>query len=158
LTWADVLPGVMVWFQVVGGFCLLSILLFLLLGWPRLRRQDRDSVPAFQRLLFLALTLVGAACYGVARLFAPLSLRRDPRGKGGRFAAGGYESMMTIGGVSCVLAIAIAFVPGLVTLRWRRIFALAKLSFKEAVRRKVLYFFAACFLIFLFPTWFLLDT
>lgn len=157
-TWADVVPGVMVWFQVVGGFCLFGILVFLSVGWPRMRRQDRDDVPAFKRLLFLACSLVGAVCYGVAGFFALLSIGRDANDKVGRFAAGGYESMLAVGGVFCVLAVAIGFVPGLLSLRFRRIYALAKLSFKEAVRRKILYAFAAVFLFFLFPTWFLLDT
>ena len=39
-------------------------------------------------------------------------------------------------------------------LRCRRIFALAKLSFKEAIRRRVLYAFTGLLLVFLFGSWF----
>src|SRR2546430_1730976 len=43
-------------------------------------------------------------------------------------------------------------------MRLRRIFALAKLSFKEALRRRILYAFAGFILVLLFASWFLFDT
>src|SRR5207249_4778080 len=50
------------------------------------------------------------------------------------------------------------FARNLAQLRVRRIFALAKLSFKEALRRRVLYAFAGIIVVFLFASWFLFDT
>jgi hypothetical protein len=55
-------------------------------------------------------------------------------------------------------ALVAALVPvleNLFRLRWRRIWALAKLSFKEAIRRRVLWAFSALLLVFLFASWFL---
>src|SRR4051794_13150331 len=127
-TWADLLPSIMVWSQVVGGFCLLGIVLFALLGWPRFRQQDRDRVPRWLKLLFVACGLVGAACYVVAGLFAMLTIGREGTDRVGSFALGGYESMLTLGGLFCVLAVGVPFARGLFSLRFRRIFALAKLS------------------------------
>ena len=46
----------------------------------------------------------------------------------------------------------------LARLRWRRIWALARLSFKEAVRRRVLWVFSALLLVFLFASWFIAST
>jgi ABC-type transport system involved in multi-copper enzyme maturation permease subunit len=157
-TWADLAPSVMVWFQVVGGFCFLGILLFVLLGWPRFRQQDRDRIPRWLKLNFIACSLVGLVCYVVAIAFGTLTIGREGTDRLARFALGGYESMLTVAGIFCVLAVGVSFVRGLFSLRSRRIFALAKLSFKEAIRRRILYAFAGFFLFLLFPTWFLLDT
>src|SRR5262249_7798457 len=55
-------------------------------------------------------------------------------------------------------ALAAVLVPVLVNipqLRWRRIWALAKLSFKEALRRRVLWAFSLLLVVFLFASWFL---
>jgi ABC-type transport system involved in multi-copper enzyme maturation permease subunit len=157
-TWTDFWPSVTVWLQVVGGFCFLGIVLFVLLGWPRFRRQDREGVPRWLRLTFAACAIAGGACYVIAGMFASMTIGREGTDRIGRFALGGYESMLTLAGFFCVLAVGVPFVRGLFALRFRRIYALAKLSFKEAVRRRILYAFAASFLLFLFPTWFLLDT
>ncbi|TMQ35655.1 MAG: hypothetical protein E6K70_01015 [Planctomycetota bacterium] len=55
------------------------------------------------------------------------------------------------------LGVALPFLADLLTGRWsgRRIWALARLSFKEAVRRKVLWVFSAFLLIALFGSWFM---
>jgi hypothetical protein len=53
--------------------------------------------------------------------------------------------------------VGVPFARNLARLRWRRIGALARLSFKEAVRRRVLYAFSALLLVFLFGSWFI-DT
>src|SRR5262249_34499433 len=47
------------------------------------------------------------------------------------------------------------FLRSLASLRARRIFAIAKLSFKEALRSKLLYAFSALLLVFLFGSWFI---
>lgn len=55
-------------------------------------------------------------------------------------------------------AVAAALLPVLLNLgrvRWRRVWALARLSFKEAIRRRVLWGFSALVLVFLFASWFL---
>src|SRR5207302_6488030 len=56
-----------------------------------------------------------------------------------------------------VLAVALPLLADLFSLHWswRRIWALTRLSFKEAVRRKVLWVFAAFLLIVLFASWFM---
>jgi ABC-type transport system involved in multi-copper enzyme maturation permease subunit len=49
----------------------------------------------------------------------------------------------------------VPFLIGLARLRFRRVFAIAKLSFKEAVRRRVLYVFGLLLVVFLFGSWFI---
>src|SRR5262249_44829285 len=62
--------------------------------------------------------------------------------------------LLTGSGVCALLAVAVVFLRGFLALRGRRIYAIAKLSFKEALRRRCLYAFSALLLVFLFATWF----
>lgn len=54
-----------------------------------------------------------------------------------------------------IAAVLVPFLVGLSRLRFRRIWSLAKLSFKEAIRRRVLWAFSALLLVFLFASWYL---
>jgi ABC-type transport system involved in multi-copper enzyme maturation permease subunit len=65
--------------------------------------------------------------------------------------------LLTIGGAAALIGFAIPFAADVVRLRARRIGALARLSFKEAVRRRVVWAPVVILLIFLFPPkWFFL--
>jgi hypothetical protein len=57
--------------------------------------------------------------------------------------------------VGGLLAAGLPFALGLASVRFRRIWALAKLSFKEAIRNRVLYGFSAMLLVLLFGSWFI---
>jgi hypothetical protein len=62
---------------------------------------------------------------------------------------------LAVGGLFALLAFCEPFVLDLARWRWRRIYAIARLSFKEAVRRRVVWVFLIFLLVFLFPaTWF----
>lgn len=54
-----------------------------------------------------------------------------------------------------IAAVLLPFLMGLARLRFRRIWSLAKLSFKEAIRRRILWAFSALILVFLFASWFI---
>src|SRR5947209_4687924 len=62
---------------------------------------------------------------------------------------------MAIGGACALIAILLAPLADLFKLRWRRIWAIALLSLKDAIRRKVLWAFLAMLLVFLFGSWFI---
>jgi hypothetical protein len=63
--------------------------------------------------------------------------------------------LLILGGICAPLAAAVPVVFGLSRLRWRRIYALARLSLKEALRRRVVWVFTVLFgLVLLFGTWF----
>src|SRR5688500_20090663 len=87
LTLADIPAGVKVWFQVVGGFAFLGIVLWLLLGYSRRRQRDRDRIPRWLKLSFGGLCLLGVAADSVAAVFGLLSLAREPGDRAGSFAA-----------------------------------------------------------------------
>jgi hypothetical protein len=58
-------------------------------------------------------------------------------------------------GAGCVLlACCLPLFVSLADLRWRRILAIARLSFKEAVRRRILYVFCVLIFVLLFLQWF----
>jgi hypothetical protein len=63
--------------------------------------------------------------------------------------------LLTTAGAFALVAVLLPFFLGVLKLRPRRIYAIAKISFKEAVRRRVLYvLFAALVLVCLFARWF----
>lgn len=54
-----------------------------------------------------------------------------------------------------IAACLVPFIMALARLRFRRIWGLARLSFKEAIRKRVLWAFSAILLVFLFASWYL---
>lgn len=67
--------------------------------------------------------------------------------------AQGY--ILAAAGLFALLGFCEPFVADIARLRWRRVYAIAKLSFKEAVRRKIVWVFLLAALVYLFPArWF----
>jgi hypothetical protein len=165
---ADIPLGLFHWVQTVGGFAMAGVVAWLLYDWFRRRPADRAAVPAAQRhfvgvcvaaaalayALVLPLRLYEAFEFGFGANFYP-----SPNGGGvdvlWKPAVQNYESICLFAGGFLALVVVLApFVLNLIALRWRRIFALAGLSFKEALRRRVLWAFSALVLVFLFGSWF----
>jgi ABC-type transport system involved in multi-copper enzyme maturation permease subunit len=68
-----------------------------------------------------------------------------------------YNQVMDAGGFLALLGVFLPFFIDCTKLRWRRIWALTRLTFLEAVRRRVLWGFLVILIVFLFPPkWFLL--
>jgi hypothetical protein len=151
------------WVQDAGGFASFGLLLWLILVLPRMRPQDRAAIPSWQRTLF-GVFLLGAAVANLVyfglrgpELIDYLSTIGDPAAVPEPIS----ESMkdwqsrvLTIAGIFSLAAVGLPFLVNLARLRWRRIWAIAKLSFKEAIRRRVLYVFSALLLVFMFASWF----
>ena len=53
------------------------------------------------------------------------------------------------------MTVAAPFLGHMSRLRWRRVWAIAQVTFKEAVRRRILWLFAFMLIFFLFASWFL---
>jgi ABC-type transport system involved in multi-copper enzyme maturation permease subunit len=155
------------WIQVFGGFAAAGAVLWCIFGLPRMRREDLESVPRWKRLTFTVCMIVGCLAYLPILLLytndafaslrtmqsggTPPILRTDAQMRA--YLQTEFWSL-TIGGLAALIAVLMPFVANLTRLRWRRVYAIAKLSFKEAVRRRVLYGFALLLLVFLFGTWF----
>jgi ABC-type transport system involved in multi-copper enzyme maturation permease subunit len=65
--------------------------------------------------------------------------------------------LWTVAGGSALFAVILPILADLSRLSPRRIWAIARLSFKEALRRKVLWVFLALLLVVLFGSWFIKD-
>jgi ABC-type transport system involved in multi-copper enzyme maturation permease subunit len=146
----DVPSGLLSWIQIAGGWAAVGVLFWLLAFYTRMRGVDKARIaPWLQRVFVMgaAASLAGYVAYFA--LLAASAAVKNPA------ALVKYQSLaLTLGGAGALLAAGLPFALSLPPLRFRRIGALAKLSFKEAVRSKVLYAFSALLLVFLFGTWF----
>jgi hypothetical protein len=175
------------WVQWVGGFAAVGLLLWLLAGGHRRLRAAGGSRPLLTNLFLLAagLAVVAYAPYVAVVLFkwtvwlfaavvyafrvlllgnrdalAPVQPVIDARPLvlfNRVVAPDWHRFSFTIGGFGALVAVLLPFVAHLADLSWRRIWALARLTVKEVVRRRILWVFAALALVFLFGAWFI-DT
>lgn len=151
LQWADLPAGLVQWLQAAGIFATLGLLvgfpLGLALRLPGLRREDRAALPGWMITLFALCTVVAVLGYLIGGV---LAASREPD----RPPSIVQTVALAGGGAAALLAVGLPFLLNLTRLRFRRIYALAKLSFKEALRRRVLYAFSFMLLVFLFASWF----
>jgi len=159
------------WAQDAGGFAAVGLFIYVivLLTAPAAVGEDTNRrsrlLPVILLLAAIAglLYLTAAGLYVTARINAPPEPPTPP-------PANPYERKppkpptqldiwtghaMAVAGVVSLIGFGLPFSRDVLRLRYRRIWALAKLSLKEAVRRKVLWVFLTFLLIFLFPPkWF----
>src|SRR5262245_45835287 len=169
LTWAELPRAIMIWVQNAGGLAALGGLLWLVWRYGQSRLNNRPMAINKLALLLLVLSWIGfitmavmfaANWFGNESLYwllptdlprhSPADLHPPPLPA---LTIGDYLS--TSAG-ACALAVVLA--PVLLSigtrLRWGRIWAMARLSLKEAVRSRVVLIFGAMALIFLFADWF----
>lgn len=141
------------WIQSAGGWAAFGVLFWVLFGYTRMRPEERARIAPWQKRVFILSIVVSLLGYLSSAGIAALSqiLKKQDVEKYYKY----YLIALTVGGVAALVAAGLPFLIGLSTLRFRRIWALAKLSFKEAVRNRVLYGFSAILLVFLFGSWFI---
>jgi ABC-type transport system involved in multi-copper enzyme maturation permease subunit len=159
---ADLPAALATWAQVFGGFAAVGLVLWLLLRLPRMRKVDRDRIPPWQSLPFLVACIATALAYAAAAILSAANAPPGPEEVGladstARTARLGawQELALTIAGACALVAISIGFLVSSTRMSGRRILALTKLSFKEALRRRVLYAFSLLLLVLLFGSWFM---
>ena len=151
LSWVDVPSGILQWVQSVGGFACLGLLLWLVFGWLRTSAVDKSRVPAWKKIIFSTLAGSGLILFVVAIGLRFTNANKYESMQNAKF----LENLQLLASALCLAAILLPFICNLPRFSLRRIFGLAKLSFQEALRRKVVYAFAALLLIFLFASWFI---
>lgn len=148
--WSDLPAGMKTWVQDVGALAAVVLVPCLLVYLVRQAQgRTRPAATGETRLappLLLGLTLVGSALGYLLALTGWL-LGGDDRTL--------LDWGKTMGGACALLTVALPFLVALTRLSPRRIWALAKVSFKEAVRRRILWVFAFMLVFFLFASWFL---
>ena len=169
----DLPLGLWHWVQTVGGFAMVGLLAWLVFGWYRRRPADRARTPRSQVAFVTACIVVAIVAYALLLPFRIYEIVQYTSGNAfldERFQshnAGPIEvvwkaqaqefqsTCLFVGGLAALVVVLAPFVQNIFALRWRRIFALAGLSFKEALRRRVLWAFSALLLVFLFGSWFI---
>lgn len=165
------LPGLLqVWLQDAGGFAAVGLffyLIFALAGSSESSESSKLRMPLSTSMLLMA--VISLLCYAAfaacfvagfgkelverrsevigaeAMAYVPpkLSLRPQPL-------------LLAAGGLFALIGLGQPFVRDLFKLRFRRIYAIAKLSVKEAIRNRLFVVFLIFMGIFLFPVkWFL---
>jgi ABC-type transport system involved in multi-copper enzyme maturation permease subunit len=179
LQWADLSEMVREWVQVVGGLAFFGLIaLVIVRGYQYL--TVKDGPPGLPPMLLVAVLglAISAGCFGVGRGLQMVEWSNapppDPKMQREEFirndklptAAAKAQSgagwwadlLMTAGGAAALIGFGVPFGRDLFRLRLQRIGALARLSFKEAVRRRVIWAPLVILLVFLFPPkWFFLQ-
>src|SRR5262249_37468969 len=134
---SDLIIGTATWVQVVGGFALLGATIYLVVCLLTWKAKDYEEVPAWQRSLFLVTWLLAAASYCAGWTFHSIGLQQATQ-------PGQLVRALVIanwcylaGGIFAIVAVGVPFVITLTRMRIGRIFALANLSFKEALSVRV---------------------
>ncbi len=156
------------WVQDAGGFAIAGLVLYVVFAFRKADsiggsdQTQAKTMPAV--LLLLVLSLAAFVGAGVFASLEPPTPIVDAGGAGApvkkvekiRTPQGDYKDYcLTAGGALAILGIGLPFFVDLLRVRGRRIMAIARLSFKEAVRRRILWVFLAFLLLFLFPSkWF----
>src|SRR5437763_777085 len=65
LTFNDLPVGVLLWARDVGAFAALGLVLWLIVGLPRMRRPQREAIPGWQVRLFFTFAVLSALAYAV---------------------------------------------------------------------------------------------
>jgi hypothetical protein len=165
----------MTFVQVAGGFAAAAIIFWLVFvftgarigGWGLrdllsrgqskpgepggAEKPDPNAIPRWQIRLFIAALLIAGVAYLPGLIFLGRSLV-NPLGPRAELI---MEVLLTVAGGAALFAITLPFAVNVARMRWGRIWALTKLSFKEGIRRRILYVFSALLLVLMFATWFI---
>jgi ABC-type transport system involved in multi-copper enzyme maturation permease subunit len=155
----DVPAQLLYWVQTAGGWAAFGVFAWLLVGYTRMRAVDRARIVPWHKSIFLIGAVAAAVSYlPVLVLWGYAFLASLFSGKEIVFSSAVQRFVgicQLVGGAGGLVAAGLPFVVSLSTLRFRRIWALTKLTFKEAIRNRVLYGFSALLLVFLFGSWFI---
>jgi ABC-2 family transporter protein len=166
------------WLQDAGGFAALGLALWfiyvLLTPSPAIAGSRRKMISKFMAICAAAALVMYLVALGltfairqsekdkIAELGLTVEQVRDQEKQRGVQLSFSDDNLvkwqgrvLAGAGLLALLAFCEPFFLDFGRLRWRRVFAISKLSFKEAVRRKVPWVFLLMLLVFLFPArWF----
>ena len=112
---------------------------------------EKNRLPAWKKIIFSVLAGSGLILFVIAIGLRFINANKYEAMQNAKF----LENFQLLASALCLAAILLPFICNIPRFSLRRIFGLAKLSFQEALRRKVVYAFAALLLIFLFASWFI---
>jgi ABC-type transport system involved in multi-copper enzyme maturation permease subunit len=153
------------WVQDAGGFAMFGLVLWIVNAYlnpvnevlPNGKKRNRLISPG----MLLAAAIAG--CLYLVSLGLNYLVSTEPQGTprivflGQQATTKGKALDLAMGaaGLVAILGFGGPFFLDCLRLRWGRVYALAKLSFKEAVRRRVVWVFLSILILYLFPArWF----
>jgi ABC-type transport system involved in multi-copper enzyme maturation permease subunit len=171
LHWSDLLghdgvPGALeTWLHIVGGFSAVAVVVWLIVSRFARRDVGKPTTPPWQRAAFRLAVLGMVVGYGLLAIFyLPVVLGAVTSWVEGQGKSRDAWSTVLVrrycllaGSGFALLAVSLPALADLALLRFRarRIWALARVSFKEALRSRVLWGFSAFLLVLLFASWFI---
>jgi ABC-type transport system involved in multi-copper enzyme maturation permease subunit len=154
------LPGVVhAWLLIAGGFAAVALVVWFLVfrGPGPAREEHRWSWKQWLIAILLGGIPLALLPTGLAILWNYLGWS-NPSSEQAKRSAGALLlsglQLLEYGAGCALAAVLLPVILNLSRLRGRRIWALAKLSFMEAIRRRVLWVFSLLLLVFLFASWF----
>jgi ABC-type transport system involved in multi-copper enzyme maturation permease subunit len=159
-TYKDLLPGTLYWVTSVGGYATIGLVLWLILGYTLMKRKDKQAIPQWVSVSFGVAATLAICCYVSywGALYAKPPPPLEFTGDGVPIPRKNiilHDYLGAFGGACALYAVLMPFALSFGSLSLRRIWALARLSFKEAIRRRVLWILTIPLLIFLFASWFI---
>jgi ABC-type transport system involved in multi-copper enzyme maturation permease subunit len=153
------------WLQDAGGFAMVGLALWILNGFlnpvnevlPNGKKRNRLVGPGMMLAAGIALIiyLIALALTFVVAGETPATPRYVFLGHPLTRMDTALEMALAAAGLVAIIGFGGPFLCDCFRLRWGRIYALAKLSFKEAVRRRVVWVFLSILILYLFPArWF----
>jgi ABC-type transport system involved in multi-copper enzyme maturation permease subunit len=153
------------WLQDAGGFAMVGLALWILNGLrspiydilPNGRKRNRLVGPGMLMAAAIALVLYLVALGANIVVSGEPATTRQVRvlGVPGTQMQWVLEFALAAAGLVAIIGFGGPFLVDCVRLRWGRIYAIAMLSFKEAVRRRVVWVFLSILVLYLFPArWF----
>jgi len=180
LSWYKLPGAVHEWLEAVGGFAILALFLWFIFRLinppPPAQRKSGMSAGSWLISSTALAILVALVPIGLAVVWDGMGLTDPAHPRAAKTSWTRHlslpfhstvESGTTLGQRDylyffyylasswAIAAVLVPFFMGLARLRFRRIWGLAKLSFKEAIRKRVLWGFTAILLVFLFASWYL---
>jgi hypothetical protein len=151
------------YFQDGGGFALLGIWVWIVASFLRSVSPQGRRAGVGVPLSLLVVAVASLALYlvgGIGSLIAAYSLAKQNAASAITFEDVAakmklWNQIMSVGGALALLGVFVPFLRDNLKLRFRRVWALARLAFVEAVRRRVIWVFLIFAVLFLFPPkWF----
>jgi hypothetical protein len=174
LQWQELPGSIAAWFKDAGGVAQIACLIFLAVSLAQLISGAKINWKRASGLRLLAVLVVVAQVFYLGFLFllliqgpqfggpellrksADRTMQRLPNAETVPITAYTLQDwLLTLGGACALLAFTLPILLKLKRLSWRRIGALARLSFKEALHRRVVWVFWLMGIVFLFAGWFI---
>jgi hypothetical protein len=153
LSYADVPQKMVEWVQIYGGWGAAGLLLWFIAYFSGGSRVVASTVPFWQVLVFVGGAIGAGVIYTLYAVLAVAAYQSAGPVPAARQRL--LDQLLTIAGAFALVSVLLPFLLGVLKLRPRRIYAIAKVSFKEAVRRRILYvLFGLLILVCLFARWF----